>query len=454
MIEAFKNLFRIPEIRKRIFFLIGALIVFRIGTHVTLPGIDMAALNAFFASLQKGSDNFFDFLNLFTGGALKQFAIFGLGVMPYISSSIIMQLLQVVVPALEKLAKEGSYGRKKINVYTRYLTIVLCIVQGLGILIYFKSAILQQAIQKGFVLITTPEQTITFAFGAAFILFLTAGTMFLLWLGEQITERGIGNGVSVIIFGGIVARIPFVIYETINLTDVNQEAGAIRILILLIIFLALIALVVFLQQGERRVTVKYAKRVVGNKMYQGQNTYIPFKVDGSGVIAIIFASSIIMFPSQILGTFGSDNRILREIARLLSPGSVLYYALYMLLVVFFCYFYTAILYNPNEISNNIQKNGGFIPGIRPGDQTATFLQKLLNRLILPGALIVGMIAILPSIIGDLMGLPNGVTQILGGTSLLIMVGVALDTLKQLESQLRSRNLEGFIKHGKLKGRYY
>lgn len=454
MIEAFKNLFRIPEIRKRIFFMIGALIVFRIGTHVTLPGIDMAALNAFFASLQKGNDNFFDFLNLFTGGALKQFAIFGLGVMPYISSSIIMQLLQVVVPALEKLAKEGSYGRKKINVYTRYLTIVLCVVQGLGILIYFKSAILSQAISKGFVLINTAEQTITFGFAFSFILILSTGTMFLLWLGEQITERGVGNGVSVLIFGGIVARIPFVIYETQKLTDITQEAGAIRILILLIIFLALIALVVFLQQGERRVTVKYAKRVVGNKMYQGQNTYIPFKVDPAGVIAIIFASSIILFPSQILGTFGGDNRILREIARLLSPGSVLYYMLYMILVVFFCYFYTAIMYNPNEISEHVRKNGGFIPGIRPGEQTALFLQKLLNRLILPGALIVGFIAIIPSIIGDIMGLPYGVSQILGGTSLLIMVGVALDTLKQLESQLRSRNLDGFIKHGKLKGRYY
>jgi len=225
-------------------------------------------------------------------------------------------------------------------------------------------------------------------------------------------------------------------------------------IILLIIFVGLIALVTYLQQGERRVTVKYAKRVVGNKMYQGQNTYIPFKVDPAGVIAIIFASSVILFPSQILGTFGGSNRVLAEIARLLSPGSILYYVLYLVLVVFFCYFYTAILYNPMEISNHIQKNGGFIPGIRPGEQTSLFLQKLLNRLILPGSLMIGFIAVTPTIMAQALGVTDEVSNILGGTSLLIMVGVALDTLKQLESQLRTRNLEGFLKHGKLRGRNY
>jgi preprotein translocase subunit SecY len=454
MIQGFKNVFKVSEIRNRVLFTLGALIVFRIGAQIPLPGIDIAGLNEFFASIQKGGDNFFDFLNLFTGGALMQFAIFGLGVMPYISSSIIMQLLQVVIPSLERLAKEGDYGRKKINMYTRYLSIVLCVVQGLGILIYFKTQILAQALKKGFTIITTPEQTVTFGFAFTFILILTTGTMFLLWLGEQITERGIGNGISLLIFGGIAARIPGVLYQTLSVTGVSQEAGAIRIVILGIIFVGLIALVATLQQGERRVTVKYAKRVVGNRMYQGQNTYIPFKVDPSGVIAIIFASSVILFPSQILGSFGGENRILREIARLLSPGSVLYYALYLILVVFFCYFYTAIMYNPKEISENIRKNGGFIPGIRPGEQTSLFLQKLLNRLILPGALIIGLIAIAPSIVANILGVPSTIANILGGTSLLIMVGVALDTLKQLESQLRTRNLEGFMKHGKLRGRNY
>lgn len=456
MLQGFRNIFRIPEIRSRVLFTLGALIVFRLGSHISLPGIDMQQLNQFFMDLaQKGTggDNFFNFLNLFTGGALKQLAIFGLGVMPYISSSIIMQLLQVVIPALEKLAKEGDYGRKKINMYTRYLSIVLCGVQGFGILIYFKSVILAKAIGK-YAILTTPEQTITFGFGFSFILILTAGTMFLLWLGEQITERGIGNGISVLIFAGIVARIPAVIYQTATVTDLGQEAGAIKMIILLIIFVGLIALVTYLQQGERRVTVKYAKRVVGNKMYQGQNTYIPFKVDPAGVIAIIFASSVILFPSQILGTFGGSNRVLAEIARLLSPGSILYYVLYLVLVVFFCYFYTAILYNPMEISNHIQKNGGFIPGIRPGEQTSLFLQKLLNRLILPGSLMIGFIAVTPTIMAQALGVTDEVSNILGGTSLLIMVGVALDTLKQLESQLRTRNLEGFLKHGKLRGRNY
>lgn len=453
MLQGFKNVFKVSEIRNRLLFTIGALIVFRIGSQITLPGIDMAGLNQFFASMQKGADGFFDFLNLFTGGALKQFAIFGLGVMPYISASIIMQLLQVVIPALERLAKEGDFGRKKINMYTRYLSIVLCIVQGLGIMIYFKSVILKGAVGKGITLITTPGQTITLGFAFTFILILTTGTMFLLWLGEQITERGIGNGVSLLIFGGIAARIPGVIYQTVTLTDMGQ-AGAIRLIILGIVFIALIALVTFLQQGERRVTVRYAKRVVGNKMYQGQNTYIPFKVDASGVIAIIFASSIILFPSQILGSFGGDSRILRDIARALSPGHPVYYLLYMVLVVFFCYFYTAIMYNPKEISEHVRKNGGFIPGIRPGEQTAVFLQKLLNRLILPGALIVGFIAITPTLIADMLGVSAAIANILGGTSLLIMVGVALDTLKQLESQLKSRNLEGFIKHGKLRGKNY
>ncbi|PKL11813.1 MAG: preprotein translocase subunit SecY [Spirochaetae bacterium HGW-Spirochaetae-6] len=416
----------------------------------------MAEIKAFFVELSKtkGGGGIFDFLNLFTGGALKQFAIFGLGVMPYISASIIMQLLQVVIPHLERLAKEGDFGRKKINMYTRYLSIVLCVVQGLGILIYFKSQILTEAINMGKVIITTPGQTIGLMFTFNFILILTAGTMFLLWLGEQITERGLGNGISLLIFAGIVARIPTVIYQTFTVTDVTQEAGAIRIIILLLIFVAFIALVAFMQQGERRVTVKYAKRVVGNKMYQGQNTYIPFKVDPAGVIAIIFASSVILFPSQILASFGSGSRIMVDIARLLSPGSILYYILYLILVIFFCYFYTAIMYNPQEIAEHVRKNGGFIPGIRPGEQTSLFLQKLLNRLILPGAIIVGFIAIAPNIVSDILGVPDEVAQILGGTSLLIMVGVALDTLKQIESQLRTRNLDGFMKTNKTRSRHY
>jgi len=453
MIKGFKNAFKIPELRSRLLFTIGALIVFRIGTHITVPGIDMSELNRFFDDiLSKGGEGgigaLLGLLNLFTGGALKQFAIFGLGVMPYISSSIIMQLLQVVIPSLEKLAKEGEFGRKKINVYTRYLTILLCIVQGIGILIYFKSAILAKA--TGYKILI--GDSVDFWFSFNFVLILTAGTMFLLWLGEQITERGVGNGVSVLIFAGIVARIPGILYNAVTLG--TTEGNSIKLIILGIIFAFLIAIVILIQQGERRVAVRYAKRVVGNKLYQGQNTYIPFKVDPAGVIAIIFASSVILFPSQILGTFGANSRILTKIANLLSPGSIIYYFLYLLLVIFFCYFYTAILYNPQEMAEHIKKNGGFIPGIRPGQQTSLFLQKLLNRLILPGAIIVGFIAITPSIISHVLDVPYSVADILGGTSLLIMVGVALDTLKQIESQLRSRNMEGFLKHGRIKGRYY
>ncbi|HCL57320.1 MAG TPA: preprotein translocase subunit SecY, partial [Spirochaetia bacterium] len=381
MVEAFKNVFKIPELRTRIFFTLGALIVFRIGAHIAVPGIDMVALQDFFKDLvskQQGSGGnaFMDFVSLFTGGALTRFAIFGLGVMPYISSSIIMQLLQVVLPPLEKLAKEGDYGRRKINLYTRYLSIGLAVVEGIGMLIYFNTSVWNQAHY-----VAPLKESSPFMFSFLFIATLTSGTMFLLWLGEQITERGIGNGVSLLIFAGIVARVPSVIQESV-VTGTGEQGYIIKMILLVIIFIALIALVTFIQQGERRVTVKYAKRVVGNKMYQGQNTFIPFKVDGSGVIAIIFASSVVLFPSQLLGTFGGDSDLLRKIANLLSPGplpgSLLYYFIYLFLVVFFCYFYTAVIYNPNEIAEHVRKNGGFIPGIRPGEQTGLFLQKMLN----------------------------------------------------------------------------
>lgn len=453
MIKGFYNAFQEKELRKRIFYTLGVLILFRLGAHITLPGINPAELDRFFLDLQKtGANNsFFDFINMFTGGALKQFAIFGLGVMPYISASIIMQLLQVAVPFLERLAKEeGAYGRAKINRYTRFLTIFICIVEGFGIYSYFKNQVLIPATGRGYEILISGS-TVNFSFVFMFILVITAGTMFLLWLGEQITERGIGNGVSMIIFAGIVSRLPSVLYQSFATLGKEDTLGLMKLIFLLLVFLIFIAIVIVIREGERRVPVRYAKRVVGNKMYQGQNTYIPFKVDPAGVIAIIFASSIILFPSQLLGVFGGRNHLVSQIIAVLSPGHPVYYVLYFFLVMFFCYFYTAIMYNPLEMSSQIQKNGGFIPGIRPGTQTTTYLEKLLRRLVFPGSLIIGFIALAPSILSDILGISYQLARAFGGTTLMIMVGVALDTLKQIESKLKTKNLEGFSK-GK-KSRY-
>ena len=450
-----KNIFSIKELRDRIFFTLGLLIIFRIGAQIPCPGIDAVALSAFYKTA--GSEfqtGIIALLDLFSGGALSMFAIFALGIMPYISSSIIMQLLQAVVPAISKLSKEGAYGRRKIQQYTRYGTVLLCIVQGIGLLFLLQNVATQAA--------NAPDGPYQVVFGgmdafsspffyASFVAILTCGTMVLLWLGEQITERGIGNGASLIIFAGIAARIPSSIVQIATATD---ALTAIDYLIMVVIFILIIGVVAAEQQSTRRVPVQYAKRIVGNQIYGGQSQYIPFKMNPAGVIPIIFASSVIMLPSQLLGTFGTNIEVVRDIANYLSPGHAPYMILYFLLVMFFAFFYTQIYFNPQEIAENMKRNNGFIPGIRPGANTAEFLHKVLNRITFPGSIFLGFIAIFPDIVMRAFGLPNQYTflTLMGGTSLLIIVGVALDTVKQIESHLLTRNYSGFFKKSRIRGR--
>jgi preprotein translocase subunit SecY len=441
------NIFKVPELRKRLTFIVFALVVYRIGSYIPIPGINANQLAEATKAAKSGGGpaGLMDLLNLFVGGALEQFSVLALGIMPYISASIIMQLLQVVVPKLERLAKEeGDYGRKKIQKYTKYATVFLCIVQSFGLLLMFKARF------EAKLAAIVPGGT-GFWFAFAFIASITTGTMFLLWLGEQMTDRGVGNGVSLLIFAGIVARMPQAVWQTVK----SAQIGSVRTLNLLIvgvIFAIVIGLVTAEQQAQRKIPVQYAKRVVGNKIVQAQSNFIPFKINPSGVIPVIFASSVMMFPSQLLQMFGSGNRIVNAILRYIAYGEPLWVVLYMLLVMFFAYFYTAIQLNPAEISKQLQKNGGFIPGIRPGAQTQAYLSKVLNRITLPGSLFLGAVAVFPTLIAQWFKIPSTLAYLMGGTSLLIMVGVALDTVSGIESHLLVRNYPGFLKKGKLKAR--
>ncbi len=441
------NIFKVPELRKRLTFVMFALIVYRIGSYIPIPGINAKVLAEATAKAKSGGGpaGLMDLLNLFVGGALEQFSLLALGIMPYISASIIMQLLQVVIPKLERLSKEeGDYGRKKIQKYTKYATVVLCMVQAFGLLLMFKSRFAAQLTS------IVPGGT-GFWFTFAFVASITTGTMFLLWLGEQMTDRGIGNGVSLLIFAGIVARMPQAVWQTIQ----SAQTGDVRTLNLLIvgiIFAIVIGLVTAEQQAQRKIPVQYAKRVIGNKIVQAQSNFIPFKINPSGVIPVIFASSVMMLPSQILQMFGGSSRIIRAILRYIAYGQPLWVVLYMMLVMFFAYFYTAIQLNPAEIAKQLQKNGGFIPGIRPGPNTQQYLSKVLNRITLPGSLFLGAVAVLPTLIAQWFSIPSTLAYLMGGTSLLIMVGVALDTVSQIESHLLVRNYPGFLKKGKLKSR--
>lgn len=452
MANVVKDIWSIPELRKRILFTIGCLAIFRIGAQIPVPGIDAVALDAYYQSGWSGG-GFLAFLNLFSGGALMQFSLMALGIMPYISSSIIMQLLQVVVPSLERLQKEGPEGRKKIQMYTRYGTIVLCFVQAFGLLIFLKQIVEAAYLRNNLIIVDGLVEGGGYFFQVLFLLTTTAGTMVLLWLGEQISERGIGNGVSLMIFAGIIARMP---YSTITMIQSN-EVSAIEILILLVIFVLVIGLVTTEQQAVRKIPVRYAKRVVGNKMYGAGNTHIPFKINPSGVIPVIFAASIIIFPNQILSMIGGTDvdSVFHKIANALSPGEFAYVIVYLLLVIAFAFFYTQIYFNPTEIAENMQKQGGDIPGIRPGEQTATYLQKVLNRITLPGAIFLGLVAVFPDVISSLMNLPRSLSfvYLMGGTSLIIMVGVGLDTISQIESHLMMRNYSGFLRKGRVRGRY-
>ncbi len=421
MLEKFFNIFKIPDLKKRLLFVLGMIFVFRIGVHIPLPGVNAKALGDLFA--QGGMLNFVD---LFAGGALKRFSIFAMGIMPYINASIIMQLLIAVIPALEKLSKEGEEGRQKITSYIRYGTIIVGTLQALGLTIWLEN--------MGVLMVTGPLMRVMN------IISLTAGTTFLMWLGEQITDYGIGNGISIIIFAGIVARLPSQLVMTGKLVAAG-EVSIFSLLALIVISILAIAGVIMVELGERRIPVQYAKRVVGRRVYGGQATYLPLRVNQAGVIPIIFAIAVLMLPGT-LAQFFQTSESMQQFNRLFSPGTPLYIVVYALLIIFFTYFYTAISFNPQNVAENMQKYGGFIPGIRPGKPTATYIERILSRVTLPGAIFLALVAILPTI---LMKLTNITTFYLGGTSLLIMVGVALETIRQIEAHLSMRHYEGFLK---------
>ena len=448
-----QNIFSVPDLRRRVLFMLGILAVYRIGAFIPTPGIDADALEQFFT---ENAGTVFGFLDMFSGGNFRRLTIFALGIMPYITSSIILQLLTVVWPYLEKLSKEGELGRRKITAYTRYLTVVLCAVQSAGIAF---------ALQREGQFVITP--------GLGFILMtmltLTTGTTFIMWLGEQISERGIGNGMSLIIFAGIVVGLPGAIIGIYDKLTTN-EWSVLTLIILLGVMIAVVGFIVLVERGQRRITVQYAKRVVGRRVMGGQSTHLPLRVNTGGVIPVIFASSILTFP-QTFGLF-SENRIVQGMIAALRSGEPVYIILFVGAIIFFCYFYTSIIFNPNEVADNMRKFGGFIPGIRPGRRTADYLNTILTRLTLVGALYLSLIAIIPEFMmvgfhvqslpfvgpGLDAALPAFITQGLqvnfyfGGTSLLIVVGVAMDTVQQIESQLIMRHYDGFLKKGRIRGR--
>ncbi len=434
MFKKFQDMFSIPELRKRILFTVALLVVYRVGSHITAPGVNPLALKVFFEN-QQGT--IFALYDLFAGGNLSRATIFALGIMPYISASIIMQLLQTVIPYFEKLAKEGEEGRKKITQYTRYGTVLLSVVQAMGISIFLLS------MKPGGVSVVTMSPV---TFRLLTVITMTAGTIFIMWLGEQISERGIGNGISLIIMIGILARYPGYFLNTWRAIKLGQIT-AFRLVFLLLIMVGVVAAVILITQGQRRIPVQYAKRIVGNKIYGGTSQYIPLRVNTAGVIPIIFARSIMMFPSTI-AMFFKGSGTLDYIRTIFAPGTWLYLSIYGVIIIFFTYFYTAIILNPTDMAENMKKYGGFIPGIRPGKRTSDYIDRILTRVTLPGAIFLAFIAILPDVLMRRGGLPF----YFGGTGVLIIVGVLLDTLKQIETHLLMRHYDGFMKKGKLRGR--
>ena len=434
MLEKFQNIFRIPELKRRVLFTLGLLVVYRLGGHIPTPGVNSEALVAAFA---QQTNSLFGLYDLFVGGSFAKATVFALGIMPYISVSIIFQLLGAVIPYFEKLQKEGEEGRKKITQYTRVGTVALAAVQSLAFAKFLES------MGSGGVPVV-PHPGITFQLMT--MITQTTGTILIMWLGEQITERGIGNGISLIIFIGIVARFPADIVNTIRAIRVGTLSPVIAAL-LVGMMVAVIAAVVAMTQAQRKIPVQYAKRVVGRKMYGGQATHIPLRVNTAGVIPIIFAQSLIMLPSTLALYFQGSNMI-QSVARLFAHGTWVYVIVYSLTIIFFTYFYTAIVLNPTDMADNMKKYGGFVPGIRPGKKTSEYIDRILSRITLPGAIFLALIAVLP----DLLIRSFNVPFYFGGTSVLIVVGVALDTLQQIESHLIMRHYEGFVTHGKMRGR--
>ncbi|WP_224985156.1 preprotein translocase subunit SecY [Geomonas agri] len=434
MIEAFQNIFKIPELKKKVLFSLAMLAVYRVGCHIPTPGIDAQALSQFFKAAQGTLLGMFD---MFSGGALEKLTVFALGIMPYISSSIIFQLLTVVVPAIEKLSKEGDAGRKKIIQYTRYGTVVLSVVQSFGISIGLEA----MRGPAGELVVPNPG----WSFRLMTVITLTAGTAFIMWLGEQMSEKGIGNGISLIIFAGIVARIPNAIGNSFRLIKTGELSLFVLLLVLAVMFLV-IAAVVFMERGQRRIPIHYAKRVVGLKTVGAQSSHLPLKVNMAGVIPPIFASSIIMFPATV-GNF-IDIPWVQAASKQLAPGKLLYEILFVAFIVFFCYFYTAVTFNPVDVADNVKKQGGYVPGIRPGKETSDFLDAVLTKLTFAGAIYISAVCVLPSILIGKFNLPF----YFGGTSLLIAVGVGMDTLSQIEAHLITRSYEGFMKGVRIQGR--
>ena len=440
--DTFRNIFKIHELRQRIFYTLAILFLVRLGAHITIPGVDTTLLTE--SMKNATTDNLFGLYDLFVGGAFSNAAIFALGIMPYISASIIIQLLGAVVPYFQKLQQEGEEGRKKITQLTRYGTVLISAMQAWGVTIRLLNIQVQG-------LPIVPDVVRGLPWVLTTIIILTSGTIFMMWMGEQITERGIGNGISLIIFIGIIARFPHAIFDEIRLISVGQRSIIVEIVILIFMFF-IIAGVVLVTQGTRRIPVQYAKRVVGRKIYGGVTQYIPLRVNTAGVMPIIFAQSIMFIPNTVLSFF-PDNEFLQSISGLFVYHSPVYSTIYALMIVFFTYFYTAIAFNPKDVADNMKKQGGFIPGIRPGKQTSEFIDNILTKITLPGSIFLAIVAILPAFVGG-FGVSGQFAQFFGGTSLLIIVGVALDTLQQIESHLLMRHYDGFMKSGKLRGRRF
>ena len=460
MLQSLRNIWDVPDLRKRVLFTLGLLAVYRLGNHIPTPGINAKALIDFF---EQNRSNWFGLVDMFSGGNLSRVTVFALGIMPYISASIILQLLTVVWPYLEKLSKEGELGRRKITQYTRYGTVLLSIVQSLGISVYLE----KMTVAQQFKIVESPG----IAFKLMTVLTLTTGTAFIMWLGEQITERGIGNGMSLLIFAGIVVGFPRGVLDSVQKIS-RGELGLITALLLVAMMVLVVAAIVFVERGQRRIMVQYAKRVVGRRMYGGQSTHLPLRVNTSGVIPVIFASSIIAFPQTIASWWSAQNPWMQAVSEQLKWGMPLYNLLYVTFIIFFCYFYTAIVFNPDDVAENMRKYGGFVPGIRPGKRTAEYLDHILGRITFGGAIYLALIAILPEFLitgfkvapipyigpGLDAFLTNnnlewvteglGLNFYFGGTSLLIIVGVAMDTVAQVEAQLIMRHYEGFSGPGK------
>ncbi|HCM25056.1 MAG: preprotein translocase subunit SecY [Treponema sp. GWB1_62_6] len=430
------GIFRVKELRERVLFTLTMLIIFRLGAVLPIPGININALKAYFLAQQNSGNAIVDYLDFFAGGAFSNFSIFMLGIMPYISMSIIMQLFLIIFPTLKKISEEDG-GKKKIQSYQRIGTIAVCLIQSYAATVWadrIPNAVTMSKLSYTLIAMLT----------------VTTGSMFLMWMGEQITKRGIGNGISLLIFAGIVARLPTALWQLVQKVQ-NKELNPVFVIVVFAMFAAVVALVVFEQQGQRKIPVHYAKRVVGRKMYGGQNTYIPFKINPSGVIPVIFASSLLTFPLQIASGIGSNVKWLADFSRWLSPHGIAYNILYTILIIFFAYFYTQVSLNPVEIAKNIRENGGSIPGIRT-EKIEEYMMGILNRIILPGSLYLAVIAILPTIIQTLFNFPSSISYLMGGTSLLILVGVDLDTMSQVEALLKMHHHDGLVKKGKIRAR--